>query len=520
MNLNHLMSAMQQSADNCIEYYEKGAKHRKTFAQVYQDVVRAAGHLRRRGLQKGDRVGILGKNAYEWVVADLACFASGLITLPLDASHSFRVAETLAEYDLALILTNAAPYLDGTPGVLSFAELMHGTGAGEEALAPVAYADDDVFTLISTSGTSGKFKLIEVRKKSFDHLVGQTQALFGFNPRDRFLVFLPLHVYLERCYVYAAVLLGFSVILTPLEYVFNSIQKDRPTVIIGVPYFFENVYQGFRQKIAANRTYSLVLNLYLLLRRLGLGFLTGNRFPPFVKLWGGSIRYLLTGSAPIKKKVLTFYEQMGVPLYEGYGMSEIGGMIALNHPGSRRIGSVGKPFPGKEVTIDAEGQVLVKSAFHANTRYYKAPPEENQRTYVGNDTVATGDLGYFDRDGFLFLNGRKKDLIVLSTGVKVHPSAVEEKVESTGLFHNCLVYGNDRPYLVAVVVPKDPGMDRRAVRTALDRLNATLPAAEKIVNFHVAGEQFTAKNGMLTTSLKVNRPAVAAAFSRELNALY
>lgn len=520
MNLNTLMSTMRQSGDNCIEYYEKGAKQRKTFALVYQDVVRAAGQLRRRGVEKGDRVGIIGKNTYEWVVADLACFAIGVITLPLDASHTFQIEETMADYELTMVLTNVALYLTETPGVLPFSDLLEEGGEAGMPVEGVIYGDDDVFTLISTSGTSGKFKLIEVRKKSFDQLVTQTQALFQFNTHDRFLVFLPLHVYLERCYVYAAILLGFSIILTPFEYVFQAIQKDRPSVIIGVPYFFESVYKGFQEKIGSSWLYSLVLNLYLLLSKVGLGFLTGNRFPPFVKLWGGNIRYLLTGSAPIKKNILTFYERMGVRLYEGYGMSEIGGMVTLNSPGRYKIGSVGKPFPGTKITIDSEGQILVRSDFHANSRYFRAAPGENERTYLANDTVATGDLGYFDQDGFLYLNGRKKDVIVLSTGVKVYPSVIEAKVESTGLFHNCLVYGNERPYLVAVLVPKDPIMDRQTAKAALERYNASQPLTEKIVNFYLVGEQFSPKNGMLTTSLKVNRPFVVNAFSRELNAMY
>lgn len=527
MNLNHLLDKLKNARHNQLAYYEKGKKVVRSFAEVYQDVVRVAAYLQSAGYRRGSRIGILGKNSYHWVVLDLACVVSGYITVPFDPAQPHDPAELVSTCELALLVTGLKEHAPVPGQVCSFGQLMTDAfegGNGDDGCFPgpeaVAYGDDDPFTVIFTSGTSGKSKAIEVRKASFDHLLSTSQDLFGFRTDDRFMVFLPLHIYLERCYIYGAILLGFSVILTPLEAVFASLRRDKPTVIIAIPYFFENVYTGFMQKIRANVFYQLIFKLYLGLRSIGLGFLFNHRFGPFARLWGGQIRYLLTGAAPMRREVLDFYARMGMPLYEGYGMSEVGGMIALNHPASARAGSVGKPFPGKRITLDQEGQILVQSPYHANTRYYRAGPGENEKTYLPGNTVATGDLGYFDEEGFLYITGRSKELIVLSTGVKVHPVPIEKKLMQSDLFANCLVSGDNRPYLTALVVPKEEHTGRERVQAELDRINAGLPAPEKVYGFFLSPEKFSVSNGMLTSSLKVNRRKAMEKFLPEFEQLY
>jgi long-subunit acyl-CoA synthetase (AMP-forming) len=148
---------------------------------------------------------------------------------------------------------------------------------------PAVFSDDDVFTVNFTSGTTGLPKTIELKKKSFDHLVAGAQALYDFRVSDRFLIFLPLHVYLDRCYIYAAILIGFSVVLTPMEMLFTSLKSDRPSVIIGIPYFFETVQAQFIARINARWYFRAIMKLYLSAKKFGFM----KSFPPFLKVWGG-----------------------------------------------------------------------------------------------------------------------------------------------------------------------------------------------------------------------------------------
>jgi long-chain acyl-CoA synthetase len=521
-NLNNILPRLKESAGQRLDYYTGNKKQQCSFDQLYTHVQQMAAFLSSRNIKKGDKVGILGKNCYEWIVIDLACLVSGIITIPYDTNKTWVLEELLADFELLALFTNIPEHVaKGGEKIYPFTVVHEPVDSlYTNAWEPAVYEEEDVFTIIATSGTISKSKYIAVRAKSFAHLVTSSQSLFNFKPSDRFMVFLPMHIYLERCYVYAAILIGFDVLLTPLDLVFHSIQNDHPSVIIGIPYFFETFHRKFLQKINANFFYKLVLKSYLGLHSAGLGFLFGNKFGPFVKAWGGNMRYMLTGSAPMSTATLLFYQKMGMTIYEGYGLTEIGGMITLNAPGQVKLGSVGKPFPGKKVTVDDNGHIVVQSEFNANTKYFRSAPEENRDTYLSDGQVATGDLGYFDKEGFLYINGRMKDLIVCSSGKKIHPAPIEEKILDSGLFNNCMVYGDNKPFLVALVVPRDPEADHRVIKESFAKINEGLGADEKVMSFYVHPESFSIENGLLTSSLKVSRSKIINTFSHQLDQLY
>ncbi len=526
MNLNCLETKLRGSTNNQIEYYEAGKKKIKKHCEVYEDVCRVRAFLLKHNIGKGKRVAILGKNCYEWVLIDLACVLTGVITVPLETGVTYDLKDLVNEFEFAAVFTNLDQYISLlSDGVISFNKVIEDSNKydSSEVVDVFTMPDfelEDVFTLIFTSGTSGKPKCIEVKKKSFDHLISVTQELFEFKPNDRFLVFLPLSIYLERCYIYSSILLGFNVILTPLEYIFHSIQNDKPSIIIGVPYFFENVRAKFLEKIRSNFFYLFIYETYNFLCFIGLTFLFRKRFSPFIKAWGGNIRYLLTGSAPIAKSTLLFYKKMGLTIYEGFGMSEIGGMLTLNSPGHVKLGSVGKAFPGKEVMIDADGQILVKSDLNANNKYFKSTKLENDTTYINENTVATGDIGYIDSEGYVYINGRIKDIIITSLGKKIHPTQIEQLIMDSGLFKNCLVYGENKPFLIAILVTKNAESTNLEIKECLKKVNSELPSDERILDFIVNDEPFTVENGLLTTSLKLNRQNVVKKIRKEIDELY
>jgi long-chain acyl-CoA synthetase len=501
-------------------FYENGARKTKKFSEVYIDVQNAARYLIGKGLKRGTRVGILGKNCYTWVVIDLACLHCGLVTVPLEPTHLTDVDDLIKEYNLSLVATNLKSTFWSSPLIVHFDQVRLVLSMQSPELEVVNWMNDDIFTFNFTSGTSSKPKAVEVKKKSFDHLISGSQNLFGFRSDDRFLVFLPLNVYLERCYIYSAIIIGFDIILISAEHVFRSLQSDSPTVVIGIPYFFENVQKLFVAKVESNVWMNVLLKLHRLLDKVGLAFLLGKPFILFKKLWGGRMRYLLCGSAPIREGVLRFYQSMGIPIYEGYGMNEIAGMITLNHPKAIRIGSVGKPFPGKNVTFDEQNQIIVDSPFHANSRYFNEDDIVNQKTYIDDTRVATGDVGFIDKDGFIFITGRIKDMIILSNGRKIHPTPEETRIEEMLPASNCCIFGDDKPYLTALIVPNGKALSREYIKTKLEEYNSGVPDEKQIKDFFISDEPFSVDNGLLTPAFKLNRKYLYQKYALEFEKLY
>lgn len=519
MTLNDVIKNLKSNNTNYIEYYKGAKKMKKPYSEVYGDVQNAVGNLKAMGINTGDKIGIVGKNAYEWVVIDLACICYGVITVPIDINQFKTGEEWIAEYELRCIFTNLKDFVNEQAQIFSFEILQNHTRSNILEFEPHFFEPDSIFTVVFTSGTHGKQKAIEVRVKSFDDFITESQKMYPVGHDDKILVFLPLNVYIERCYIYGAILSGFNAIVVPLEYVVQSIMKDSPTIVVGVPYFFETFAELFMKKIKSNLVYFFLFTLYLFLKRIGLGFILPRQFILFKMAWGGKIRYLMTGSAPCNRKVLQFYKDMGIILYEGYGMSELGGMVALNYPGHFKLGSVGKPFPNKEIFFDEQGQVFVKCSYSANDHYYKAV-EADSNTYLPDGVVATGDIGYIDKDGYLYLKGRVKETIVLSNGNKVHPVYIENMLLESELIKNCLIFGDNCAYITALIVPKDKSVSIDKIDEVIERVNAILPKHEKIVRYFLSYEPFTVENKMLTSALKTNRKFIYEKFSNNFKELY
>ena len=197
-------------------------------------------------------------------------------------------------------------------------------------------------------------------------------------------------------------------------------------------------------------------------------------------------------------------------------MSETG-LIAKNHPGARKIGTVGKPFPNKQLEFDEQGQVLVKSEYHSNIAY--ADASDDASAFRPGGVVATGDTGYLDEDGFLVLTGRLKDTVVLANGKKVAPSAIESRLAASPLVRAVCILGSGRPFLSAVIVPAS-GVERARLEREIEILNAQVSPHERVQAFHLSEQAFSADTGLLTPNGKLNRRAIAEHFQREIDALY
>jgi long-chain acyl-CoA synthetase len=512
IDLNHVIPTLERGGATRLELYERTGPIVRTVDDLRADVRAAAAVLRRRGLAPRARVAIWGRTSYAWIVIDLACLANGYLTVPLDPEAAWDHASLAARFALELVITDRS---DATgDGFASFDAICGGSlndAVASAALEAARFAEAEPFTVVFTSGTSGEPRAIEVRKRCFDDQFSNALRMFALTAEDRMLVFLPMHIYLERCYVYLAILRGFSIVVAPPRFVVKALKTAGFTFTVGVPHFFYNLQDMFLLSLRTNRGLRVRYRLRRWLDRLGVA--PRRPFAPFAAMLGGRARFLITGSAPCRRSALRFFRAMGIPLYEGYGMSEIAGMVALNCPGQMKIGTVGKVFPNKEVKLDDGGQILVRGANAANTGYWRASAEDNAATFLSDGWVATGDVGHFDRDGYLTIDGRIKDVIVMSNGRKVQPGPLEARIDELDAVDRSIVVGDERPCLMALV-SASAGADHAALLERLKRLEL------EIVKFRIVDDPFSVDNGALNRAFKLDRAKIKARYAAQIDELY
>ena len=234
---------------------------------------------------------------------------------------------------------------------------------------------------------------------------------------------------------------------------------------------------------------------------------------------GGRVRYLWTGSAPCSPAVLRFFNDAGVALYEGYGLNETC-IVAKNHPGAYRIGSVGQVLAHKTVRFDRDGVLIVGSRNPVNTRYTWCAPGTNERTFLPTGEVKTYDVGHVDDDGFLYIHGRVDDILTLSSGRNVLVRLVEEKLREHPGVHDCVLHGAGRAYLCAVVSPAAPDVDRAALAAYVAEVNAGLLPEQRVHAIYLAPNRFSLDNGLLTSQYKPRRGEIHRRYADGLAALY
>jgi long-chain acyl-CoA synthetase len=463
---------------------------------------RLAGGLRAAGIGPGDRIGIHAANGLEWVLLDLAALRLGAVTAGFEPGKFAPDPALLGRYRLAVLFTDrSAAGRTGSAGLgIRPASDVHDLIAGAGAAGPLPaahYRPHDTTTIKFTSGSTGEPKGLAATAGSIDSSISAVQQMFAHGPGDDLFVFLPLSLLQQRYWIYSALCFGHDVTVSTYEVAFAALRRAAPTVIMGVPAFFETA----RKHIEAHAS------------RAAAGGPAGD--DPLrtaaQRLFGDRIRYLWTGSAPARPSTLRFFTRLGMPIYEGYGLNETC-IVAKNHPGAHREGSVGQVLPGKKVLLDADGLISVYSEQPVNTRYEYAPPGESERVFGPDGTVRTGDLGYFDEDGFLYIRGRADDVIVLDNGKKVIVRPLEEYLKASPAIDDCVVLCPTQTHLAAVVSPASDPPDEAAIAQRVASLNAAFGADEQIKKLVVAPERFSIANGMLTSQFKPRRTRIMQAY--------
>ncbi|WP_433261036.1 AMP-binding protein [Actinosynnema sp. CS-041913] len=478
-------------------------------AEVDAGARAVAAWLRDLGVRRGDRVGVLSRNRLEWVLLDLAVLKLGAVTAGFEPDR-FDPARVVADFGLALLFTDspvtgsaagstsAGPTvadptsLDSTAAgpastsptaagdrVRSIAEVADAARTGRDVPPGPGYGPADICAIKFTSGSTGSPKGLEVTAASVADSLAAVQDMFHHGDGDNLLVFLGNWFLQQRYWFYSALAHGHDVTLATVDDALDVAREARPTVVMGVPGFYEQ------------------------LRSLVADVPETTRGQAIQDRMGGRIRYLWTGSAPAGRAVLEFFNGAGVPLYEGYGLNETC-IVTKNHPGAFRLGSVGKPLPHKTIRFDPDGVLVVGSRFPVNTRYTWSAPGANEKMFLPTGEVRTQDIGYVDDDGFLYIQGRVDDVIALGTGYNVIAPVVEHRLREHRAVHDCVLHGSGRDRLVAVVSPA-PGADLDALREFVARLNGTLLPEQRVHAVVVAAERFSIDNGLLTGQYKPRR---------------
>jgi long-chain acyl-CoA synthetase len=539
-----------------------------TSAQFLAEVRALAKGLVAAGVEVGDRVAIMSRTRYEWTLADFAIWTAGAVAVPIyETSSAEQISWIVGDADcVAVILesrshaTTLAEVRDGLPGLRDVWQIDNG-GLDELASAGTEITDadlderrgrvnrGDVATIIYTSGTTGRPKGCELTHDNFMALAENTVERLGdvvCADDASTLLFLPLaHVfarYIEVLCVQAGARMGHSADVRNLLQDFESYS---PTFILAVPRVFEKIYNSAEQKAAADgrgRIFAVAADTAIAWSRAyddgRPGPLLRLRHALFERLvytrlraaMGGKVQYAVSGGGPLGVRLGHFYRGIGLTVLEGYGLTETTAPATVNTPARIKIGTVGTPLPGVAIRIADDGEVLVKgNNVFARYRNNEAATAE---AFV-DGWFRTGDLGELDADGFLRITGRKKELLVTAGGKNVAPAVLEDRLRAHPLISQCIVVGDQKPFIAALVTLDADMLPAWARNHGLDGLTpdeartheVVLAEIQKAVDeairrFAILAGDFTEDNGYLTPSMKLKRNIVMKDFGDDVEALY
>ncbi|MER7819070.1 long-chain fatty acid--CoA ligase [Streptomyces sp. NPDC096153] len=567
---------------------DDGDWHDVTSAEFRDEVLALAKGLLAHGVRFGDRVAIMCRTRYEWTLFDFALWAVGAQSVPVYPTssaeqvlwmmHDAEVSACMVEHeDHAMTIGSV---IDRLPHLKRLWQL--DKGAVDELVAAGAHIDDDVVhrhrravtpesvaTVIYTSGTTGRPKGCVLTHANFmyetETLVGRWEPVFHSKPGDEAatLLFLPLaHVFgrmVEVAAILGRVKLGHQPVLQATALI-ADLASFRPTFVLAVPYIFEKVFNAARRKAeAAGKTgpFDKAVDVAVRYaeavehRAFGLGpgpsaslrlqhqFFEKVVYTKVREALGGRVRHAMSGGSAMDRRLGLFFAGAGVTVFEGFGLTESSAAATANPPERTKYGTVGQPIPGTTVHIAEDGEVWLHGP-QVFSGYLNDPKATD--AVLKDGWLATGDLGALDEDGYLTITGRKKEILVTSGGKSVSPIGLEERVRAHPLVAQCIVVGNDRPYIAALVtvdhesvehwlamrnrppmkpgdLVRDPDLEME-IRRAVVAANTLVSQAESIRTFRILAHPFSEEHGLLTPSLKLKRKAIETAYATEVDALY
>ena len=558
------------SNNEALKYRVGHHYERLTYFELKQEVLKLAIAFKTLGIKSGDRVILFTENRPEWVISDLALVTLGAVNVPVHSVLSPAQLEAIideikpvalifSDSTLAMKLVEIASSIAKIPSLISFEKLdMADLGhlhyfkdlvdqakineINTASLIESALKIDpkQVATVIYTSGTTGHFKGVKLTHENFIFDCLAVLKSVTVYPEDRFFSILPLSHVFERTigyYVplYSGSSIGYS---TDLARMSEEIKERQPTIVIAVPRLFEKIHERIMANVNKNIIKKIVFKLAFSLKKDGT-FKRLERiceklvFSSIRAEFGGQIRFFVSGGAALPPKLGRFFNQVGLIILEGYGLTETAPVVSCNRLEDFSFGTVGPVLEGINVRISGSGEIEVKGS-NVSPGYFCV---EDDKECFHDGWFKTGDYGFFDRKGFLVLSGRKKDLIVLSTGKKVSPALIEEQLEQSQYIEQAFVFGDARKHIGAVIVPNMENIKERLdsvgkhnsnKNTALEEFLAeeikdtlrNVASYEKIRKFIVQKEPFSVESGELTPKFDLRRHVIYERNLEEIEKIY
>jgi long-chain acyl-CoA synthetase len=552
-----------------------------TYAQFKKLVDDMRGGLAHVGIGRGDKVGIISNNRIEWAVAAYATYGLGAAYVPMYESQLEKDWEYIIRDSQMKILFVASPaiyaktkgFVGAIPSLKNIV-LIAGDGAeltykgllekGAEKPVPALHPEGkETAGLLYTSGTTGNPKgVILSHGNVMSNLLGVQDGL-PIGNIDRSLAFLPwAHSFGHTAELHLLVSIGASCgICDATDKIVQYLAEVKPTVLFAVPRIFNRIYSGVEKQMESKP--AIIRKLFRagikasVKQKQGKALSLGERitlaladklvFSKVRARFGGNLQYAISGAAALAREVAEFIDGLGITVYEGYGLTETSPIVSTNVPGYRKLGSVGRPIPGVRVVIDKaatgdpkNGEIVVYGP-NVMQGYYNHKADTDA-VFTSDGGFRTGDMGYLDDDNFLYITGRIKEQYKLENGKYVVPAPLEEALKLSPFVSNVMIYGDNKPFNVALVAAnldnvkewaKAQGLDgkkvddllanekvRAKVKEELDKLSSEFKGYERIRNFALISEDFTQENGMLTPKLSLKRRNVMQKWGGELEKLY
>jgi long-chain acyl-CoA synthetase len=549
-----------------------------THAEFAAQVAGVAKGLVAAGVQPGDRVGLLARTRYEWTVLDYGIWTAGAVVVPVyETSSPDQIAWILADSGARALVVETAQHAtavdsvrDEVPELGSIWVIEDGAldtlaAAGadvpddELAARRATLTADSLATLIYTSGTTGRPKGCELTHANFLFEIRNGISLLRdhLNEDGSLLLFIPLAHVLARVLQVGAIQNRVVLGHTPdVKDLLGDLGRFQPTFLLAVPRVFEKVYNSAKASAdesgkgkVFDRAAQVAVDWSRAQDTGGPGLLLRAQHALFDRLVYGKLRAAIggrcagaiSGGAPLGERLGHFFRGIGVTVFEGYGLTETTAAAAVNHDAALRIGTVGRPLPGVDVAIADDGEVLLRGGIVM--RGYWRNEQATAEAIDEDGWFRTGDLGELDTQGFLRITGRKKEILVTAGGKNVAPAVLEDRLRAHKLVSQCIVVGDQRPFIGALVTldvealpawlrskGRDESLTPQQLRedpdlvaeldAAVADANKAVSHAEAIKKYRVLGDDFTEDNGTLTPSLKLKRSVVMKEYADEVEALY
>lgn len=570
---NWIIKAEQRASSAAVNYKTKEGWQEITWADYVKKIVAGYQSLKTQGLKPNMHVGIMSSTRWEWAVLDMSILGSGAVTVPMypnlsdsellfvinhseveiliveNQNHLAQVARIQQSFEREVsILVISEINLQADVELASKSEFFHLC----EKLKP-----EQIATIVYTSGTTGTPKGAVLLHEAIVSEVVEGFELFAVKPEYKTLTFLPFAHVLGRIEHWGSCYNGHCIAYAEsIERVKSNLKDIKPDFLIAVPRIFEKIYSGimaevetqkYKQLIFSNaleaakeiqryRKTKEVIPWLLLLKYQSLSQLA---FAPIIKAFGGNLKFAVSGGAPIDQELVEFFSYCGIPVLEGYGLTETCAAVAVNSMSDFQVGTVGRPIGDVKIKFAADGEILIKSK-KCLKEYYKNP-EETQKA-IQDGYFATGDIGILTEFGYLKITDRKKDLIKTAGGKYVAPQKLEGMLKQDPLISQVLIHGDQRKFISALIsfeeaqiknwaetqnityeniseVYNHPALKVR-IQKHIQNINSKLASFEAIKKFEIVLDPWTVENGSLTQSLKVKRKFLETKYADLISEIY